>query len=275
MSSRTLSLAAVALWICAAGPVSAQNLEAGKTPAQIFAATCAVCHKGPHGLLKTVAPGSLPGFLRQHYTTSTGMAGAMSAYVLSNGAANRRAGDDLTREGRETRKPREPEQRQEQEREKPAHGRSAKPKDEGAAERADTKDKKPKVDRRKPKNAPAKDEPKDVSRPKPDATPESKPETPAAESNKPAAASEKPSESGTQPESKPAATDNAPDSSAKKPAEDKPVSNMPVFNVEPKPDAKPETKSEDAPAARSSAPAPEKPAEPRAPAGSPAVPLSQ
>jgi len=273
MSSRTLSLAAVALWICAAGPVSAQNLEAGKTPAQIFAATCAVCHKGPHGLLKTVAPGSLPGFLRQHYTTSTGMAGAMSAYVLSNGAANRRAGDDLTREGRETRKPREPEQRQEQEREKPAHGRSAKPKDEGAGERADTKDKKPKVDRHKPKNAPAKDEPKDVSRPKPDATPESKPETPAAESNKPAA-SEKPSESGTQPESKPAATDNAPDSSAKKSAEDKPASNMPVFNVEPKPDAKPEAKPEAAPAAPTPAPAPEKPAEPRAPAGSPAVPLS-
>jgi hypothetical protein len=272
MSSRTLSLAAVALWICAIGPVSAQNLEAGKTPAQIFAATCAVCHKGPHGLLKTVAPGSLPGFLRQHYTTSTSMAGAMSAYVLSNGAANRRAGDDLTHEGRETRKPREPEQKQEQEREKPAHGRSAKPKDEGAAERSadtDAKGKKPKADRRKPKHVPAKDEPKDTSKPKPDTAPESKPEAPAAESNKPAVAPEKPSES------KPAATDNAPDSSAKKPDEDKPASNMPVFNVEPKPDAKPEPKSEEAPAAPPPAPAPEKPAEPRAPAGAPSVPLSQ
>ena len=34
--------------------------------------------------------GSLPGFLRQHYTTSSEMAGLLSAYLVSNGAADTR-----------------------------------------------------------------------------------------------------------------------------------------------------------------------------------------
>jgi hypothetical protein len=74
----------------AAAPVRAQNLEAGKSPSQIFSGTCAACHKGARGLLKTVAPGSLPGFLRQHYTTSSEMASVLSAYLVSNGAADTR-----------------------------------------------------------------------------------------------------------------------------------------------------------------------------------------
>jgi hypothetical protein len=92
MLSRALSLATVMLLIggFAAAPVRAQNLEAGKSPSQIFAGTCAACHKGARGLLKTVAPGSLPGFLRQHYTTSSEMASVLSAYLVSNGAADTR-----------------------------------------------------------------------------------------------------------------------------------------------------------------------------------------
>ena len=92
MLSRALSLATVMLLIggFAAAPVRAQNLEAGKSPAQIFSGTCAACHKGARGLLKTVAPGSLPGFLRQHYTTSSEMASVLSAYLVSSGAADTR-----------------------------------------------------------------------------------------------------------------------------------------------------------------------------------------
>jgi hypothetical protein len=92
MLSRALSLATVMLLIggFAAAPVQAQNLEAGKSPSQIFAGTCTACHKGARGLLKTVAPGSLPGFLRQHYTTSSEMASVLSAYLVSNGAADTR-----------------------------------------------------------------------------------------------------------------------------------------------------------------------------------------
>src|SRR4051795_11930486 len=92
MLSRTLNLAAGMLLIggFAAAPARAQNLEAGKPPSQIFSGTCAACHKGARGLLKTVAPGSLPGFLRQHYTTSSEMASVLSAYLVSNGAADAR-----------------------------------------------------------------------------------------------------------------------------------------------------------------------------------------
>jgi hypothetical protein len=92
MLSRALTLATVTLLIggFAAVPVRAQNLEAGKSPSQIFGGTCAACHKSPRGLLKTVAPGTLPGFLRQHYTTSSEMASVLSAYLVSNGAADTR-----------------------------------------------------------------------------------------------------------------------------------------------------------------------------------------
>ncbi|MBU6457709.1 MAG: hypothetical protein KGQ48_09225 [Bradyrhizobium sp.] len=96
MLSRALSLAAVTLLICdlTAVPARAQvtNLEAGKSPSQIFAGTCTACHKSPRGLLKTVPAGSLSGFLRQHYTTSPEMAGLLSSYLISNGAADTRYG---------------------------------------------------------------------------------------------------------------------------------------------------------------------------------------
>ena len=89
-----------AWWLLGESPATAQNLEAGKPPAQIFSNTCSICHKSSRGLLKTVEPGSLPAFLRQHYTTSTDMASVMSAYVLSNGAALLR-GETMTLQGRD------------------------------------------------------------------------------------------------------------------------------------------------------------------------------
>jgi hypothetical protein len=94
MLSRALSLATVMLLIgcLAAGEAHAQatNLEAGKSPSQIFAGTCTACHKSPRGLLKTVPASSLPGFLRQHYTTSGDMASVLSSFLVSNGAADTR-----------------------------------------------------------------------------------------------------------------------------------------------------------------------------------------
>ena len=96
MLGRALSLATVMLLVgcfaAALGRAQAQNLEAGKSPSQIFSGTCTACHKSPRGLLKTVPPGSLPGFLREHYTTSSGMASLLSTYLISNGAADTRYG---------------------------------------------------------------------------------------------------------------------------------------------------------------------------------------
>ena len=94
MLGRALSLAAVTLLVgCFAAPsvwAQAQNLEAGKSPSQLFAGTCNACHKSPRGLLKTVSAGSLPGFLRQHYTTSSDMASQLSTFLISNGASDNR-----------------------------------------------------------------------------------------------------------------------------------------------------------------------------------------
>jgi len=86
MLGRTLSSAAwTIVFFLATLPAEAQNLDAGKSPAQIFNGACGACHKSPRGLLKTVPPASLPGFLRQHYTTSPNMAGMLSAYLLESG----------------------------------------------------------------------------------------------------------------------------------------------------------------------------------------------
>src|SRR3954447_23415343 len=104
MLSRALSLAAVTLLIGGLPPLpalaQAQNLEAGKSPSQIFAGTCTACHKGPRGLLKTVPANSLQGFLRQHYTTSPEMASLLAGFLVANGVADTRQGGAQSKPGR-------------------------------------------------------------------------------------------------------------------------------------------------------------------------------
>jgi hypothetical protein len=60
-----------------------ENFSAGKPPAQLFASDCtgAGCHKGPQGLTKRLLPGSLAGFLREHYTNSRESAAALANYL--------------------------------------------------------------------------------------------------------------------------------------------------------------------------------------------------
>lgn len=61
------------------------DLNEGKTPAQMFASDCAVCHQRPHGLAKGRNASQLATFLRQHYTTGTRQAGMIAAYLTSGG----------------------------------------------------------------------------------------------------------------------------------------------------------------------------------------------
>jgi hypothetical protein len=68
--------------VTAAGRAEAQsNLDAGKSPAQIFSDTCNACHRNPRELKPTNA-----GFLREHYTTGAREAAAMAAYVAAIGS---------------------------------------------------------------------------------------------------------------------------------------------------------------------------------------------
>src|SRR5882724_7254467 len=88
MLSRALSLAAASLIGCLVATAGwAQNLDAGKSPSQIFNSNCTACHKSARGLLKTTEPSALPGFLRQHYTTGSDMAQMLSGFLLASGAS--------------------------------------------------------------------------------------------------------------------------------------------------------------------------------------------
>ena len=281
MLSRTLISATVALLIgCFAAPAGAQNLEAGKTPSQIFSGTCSLCHKSSRGLLKTVPPGSLPGFLRQHYTTSSDMASLLSAYVLSNGAADTRlGGDNLTKQGKEAKtepkptasasadpksksepKPEPKPERRTHEASRPdvdglenVPGAEPPAANEAAPVDGKQKGKKAKLDKKKPPTATATQEPSVVPA---SPVPDGKNETAKTESAKTEIAK---SDSQTRPDPVPAVTPapGAPDA-PQKTAEEK-SSNMPVFNIEPAP-----------PPAAVAPPEP-----PRTPAGPPVVPISQ
>jgi hypothetical protein len=62
-------------------PVFAQsNLDAGKSPAQIFAHTCNACHRSPREIKRTTAA-----FMREHYTTGMQEAATMAAYLATMG----------------------------------------------------------------------------------------------------------------------------------------------------------------------------------------------
>jgi hypothetical protein len=64
------------------------NIDQGKTPGQIFASDCAVCHKATRGLANGKNSLMLSGFLREHYTSSREQAAALAAYVLGAGGAD-------------------------------------------------------------------------------------------------------------------------------------------------------------------------------------------
>ncbi len=58
------------------------NLDQGKSASQLFAGSCAECHKAPHGLAKGKSTDAVAGFLQEHYTTSRAQAAALAAYIV-------------------------------------------------------------------------------------------------------------------------------------------------------------------------------------------------
>ncbi|MSO67208.1 MAG: hypothetical protein EXQ82_05235 [Pseudolabrys sp.] len=74
--------------LCTANSAGAQeSLDSGKTPAQLFALDCVICHKSPQGLAKSGGFLGLDSFLRQHYTASRESAGAIANYLKAVGDA--------------------------------------------------------------------------------------------------------------------------------------------------------------------------------------------
>jgi len=79
---RNIMLAGGIVAAIGGGPALGQeNLDAGKSPAQLYAADCAICHKSPQGLTKGGGLFGLSSFLREHYTASREAASAIAAYL--------------------------------------------------------------------------------------------------------------------------------------------------------------------------------------------------
>jgi hypothetical protein len=79
-----LGLAIGVLALCVAGTSGAQeNLDQGKSAAQLFASDCAICHKSTQGLSRAGGLLGLQNFLREHYTASRESAAAIARYVAA------------------------------------------------------------------------------------------------------------------------------------------------------------------------------------------------
>jgi mono/diheme cytochrome c family protein len=64
-------------------PAQAQNIDEGKSPQQLYAATCANCHRNPRALAKGRFRATLFPFLKDHYTTSASEAWALASYLAT------------------------------------------------------------------------------------------------------------------------------------------------------------------------------------------------
>lgn len=173
--NRGIGLAIAALALALTAPAGAQeNLDSGKTGAQLFAANCAACHKSPQALSKGGGLFGLSGFLREHYTSSRETAATIATYLESfgpapgkrTGATKRSAkGDEKAKAGEKKAKPKSDEEKSE----KP--GKTAKPvetKTSGPKSSEPTTE--PKSDEAKPKEPKAKDAKSSAAKPaaKPD-----------------------------------------------------------------------------------------------------------
>jgi hypothetical protein len=92
MQARRLAGWAPWIWVLATlaplAPAGAQNLDAGKSAAQLFTEACSGCHRSP----REVKGNSSASFLREHYTTGGEMAATMASYLAGFGGEPRGPG---------------------------------------------------------------------------------------------------------------------------------------------------------------------------------------
>ena len=192
--SRGIGLAAAVLTLALTAPAGAQeNLDSGKTGAQLFAGNCAACHKSPQALSKSGGLFGLSGFLREHYTSSRETAATIATYLESlspapgkrTGATKRSAkGDEKNGDGKKD-KPKSDVEKFDKSGKpaKPAETKTSEPKTSApttepkiepkSKAKRESKTTEPKSDEAKPKEPKAKDA--KSSAPKPAAKPD-KPE---------------------------------------------------------------------------------------------------
>ena len=166
--NRGIGLAMAVLALALAAPAGAQeNLDSGKSGAQLFASNCALCHKSAQALRKSGGPLGLSGFLREHYTSGRESAAIIATYLESLGtpsAPGKRTGATKVDEKKG----------------KPKSGETKSVKPDKTDKPPEAKTSGPKTS--EPKTSEPKSEPKPpdakASEPKPDAAPAAKPDKP-------------------------------------------------------------------------------------------------
>jgi outer membrane biosynthesis protein TonB len=184
----------LALALALAAPAAAQeNLDSGKTGAQLYAADCAICHKSAQALKKSGGIFGLSSFLREHYTASRESAAAIASYLDSvasppaqkkpAGATKRTAkGDEKAKADEKKAKPKSGDAKSEkpENKDKPTEAKTSEPKSESKSEskgepksepKGEAKPSEPKSGEAKPAEAKTKDS-------KPAAAPAAKPDKP-------------------------------------------------------------------------------------------------
>lgn len=104
------SLIAACALLLACGPARAENLDAGKSGAKLFADSCATCHRSARGLAKGRFRLTLYLFLQQHYSSGSESASVLTSYLQSvdTPQASPRVARDAHAPSRRARPPRPP-----------------------------------------------------------------------------------------------------------------------------------------------------------------------
>jgi len=183
---RGIGPAMAVLAFALAGPAGAQeNLDQGKSGAQLYAADCAICHKTPQALGKSGGLLGLSSFLREHYTASRESADMIATYLQSfgNAPASSKPASKRKAKADDKGKP-------EEKKSKPGEAKSDKPdkpaeiKASGAKTEPKTEPKSDKSDKSEPKSEPKTSGPKsgdakpDAAKPAEAKTAEPKPDKP-------------------------------------------------------------------------------------------------
>ena len=87
-------LAVGAISVLTGSAAHAQNLDQGKSPAKLFADSCATCHHNPRGLAKGRFRLTLFLFLQDHYASNSSSAWALTSYLESLDSPQRRRSRD-------------------------------------------------------------------------------------------------------------------------------------------------------------------------------------
>jgi hypothetical protein len=85
MAARRSAFVVTGFVVLSITPLRAQDLDAGKSGRELYAANCSSCHRSAPALARRTDAYTLYSFLRDHYTASRAMAAEVTAYLTAVG----------------------------------------------------------------------------------------------------------------------------------------------------------------------------------------------